>query len=146
MKFIKYLGLFLVIYVLSQFLLAMYRDSKLDLKKVKPSLASKYNQNQITRIESPSIIDLGNLKDDEIEGKFKIKNIGNYDLTELNISGDCSCTTLNFLTKDLKKGNTSTIFYKIDLSAEKGWFNKTITLEGSFYPYKRFVSLEGFKM
>jgi hypothetical protein len=146
MKIIKYLGVFLVIYIISQFFLAMYHDSKLDLKKVKPSLATKYNQKQITRIELPSVIELGTLKGNEIEGEFKVKNIGNYDLTELSISGDCSCTTIEFSSKDLAKGKSSIVYYKIDLSEENGWFNKTITLQGSFYPYKRFVSLEGYKM
>ena len=85
------------------------------------------------------------MKGNEIEGEFKVKNIGNYDLTELSISGYCSCTTIEFSSKDLAKGKSSIVYYKIDLSEENGWFNKTITLQGSF-PYKRFVSLEGYKM
>lgn len=146
MKFVKYAGLFLILFVASQFFLAKYYDSKLIPKTKGVNFSKKYNKSTISRIDVPLLIDLGNIKTESIEGEFEVKNIGNFDLSELQVSGDRSCTSIEFKNKDLQKGKSSIVFYEIDLSAEKGWFNKTITLEGSFYPFKRFVRIEGYKL
>ena len=146
MKLVKYIGLFLILFVASQFFLAKYYDSKLIPKTKGIEFSKKYNRSTISKIDVPLLIDLGNIEKKSIEGEFEVKNIGNFDLSELKVSGDCSCTSIEFKSKDLQKGKSSIVLYKIDLSTEKGWFNKTITLQGSFYPFKRFVRLEGYKL
>lgn len=75
-----------------------------------------------------------------------MKNIGEFDLNELEVSGDCSCTNIKFKTKNLQKEGISVVYYRIDLSKDKGWFNKTINLKGSFFPYNRSIRVEGYKL
>jgi hypothetical protein len=146
MRVVKYIALFLVLFVASQFLLAKYYDSKLLPNNALIDYSKKYNIRTISRIQVPLLIDLGKVGNETIEGEFEVKNIGNFDLTELQVSGDCTCTSIGFKIKDLHKGKTSIVEYKIDLSSEKGWFSKTIILKGSLYPFKRFARIEGYKL
>lgn len=144
MKIIKYLILFLICFVAVQFALRTYYDSRTNPNK--QTASSNTNQKNLTRISSPLLLDRGKIKSNIIEGVFNIKNIGEFKLTKLEVSGDCSCTDIKFSKKDLSKGGISTVYYKIDLSEDKGWFNKTIIIQGSFFPFKRLIRIEGYKL
>jgi len=142
MKTIKYALLFILCFGISQYVINLYYGSKTNDKKI----SINYNKNTLTRISSPLLIDRGKIKEDFIEGQIDIKNIGEFDLSELEVSGDCSCTDIKFATKNLGKEGISVIYYKINLSKDKGWFNKTVNIKGSFFPYNRSVRIEGYKL
>lgn len=145
MKIIKYLILFLICFAAGQFILLYYYDSKKDTNKKSTSTTNKTQEN-LTRISSPLLIDRGKIEKNIIEGEFNVTNIGEFKLSKLEVSGDCSCTDIKFNKKNLLIGGVSTIYYKIDLSEEKGWFNKTINIKGSFFPHNRLIRIEGFKL
>ena len=143
MKMIKYALLFILCFGIGQYLIRSYYNSNKDKKE---AISKKYNQNTLTRISSPLLIDRGKIKADYIEGFINVKNIGEFDLSELEVLGDCSCTSIKFSSKNLQREGVSVVYYKIDLSKDKGWFNKTINLKGSFFPYNRSIRIEGYKL
>ena len=145
MKIVKYVLLFVICFVASMYFLNAYKHDQ-KLAKVKSAINKEYNQKKLSRISSPLLIDKGKIKENFIDGHFEVKNIGEFSLSDLKVVGDCSCTTLVFKNKNLMQGGTSIVTYKIDLSEEKGWFSKAISLEGSFFPYKRLILIEGYKL
>lgn len=144
MRIIKYLLLFLICFVVSMYLLNTYKRNKKATNK--ELIKEKYDQKTLSRISVPLLIDRGKIKESFIEGTFYVKNVGDFDLSELKVSGDCSCTDIKFKDKKLKKGGISIVYYKIDLKDDKGWFNKVIKLEGSFFPPIIPVRIEGYKL
>lgn len=144
MKILKYLILFAICFLLGQYLLRLYYTSKKDTNK--PSNIKNIKKENLTRISSPLLIDKGKIESNIIEGEFDVENIGEFDLTRLEVSGDCSCTDIKFNKKDFLKRGISTVYYKIDLSKDNGWFSKTIKIEGSFFPRNRLIKVEGYKL
>lgn len=118
-------------------------DSPVDKKFAE---LKKYPKDSLTRIDVPLLLDLGEVKQDDIVSSFKIRNIGNYLLKQILIKGDCDCTSLRYENKDLLPNQELKVDFEIDIKNEKGWFTKTIFVYGTFYPYRRVIKVEGKKI
>lgn len=118
-------------------------DSPVDKKFAE---LKKYPKDSLTRIDVPLLLDLGEVKQDDIVSSFKIKNIGNYSLKKVFVKGDCDCTELKYEKKDLLPNQELKVDFVIDVQNEKGWFTKTIFVYGTFYPYRRVIKIEGKKI
>lgn len=75
--------------------------------------------------------DFGNIRQGTpVSHIFEFKNVGNRDITLVNVSASCGCTTPNWKGGIYKPQETSQITATYNAASE-GWFNKSVTVTTS---------------
>jgi hypothetical protein len=105
---------------------------------------SKTPDDQLTKIEFPTNINLDTIESDHKVVNFTIKNVGKKNLHSLFIKPPCSCIEMpKYDTVMLP--NTEQNF-AINMSFNQlGNFYVPITVYGNFYPFKKIIFVEGYR-
>ena len=105
---------------------------------------SKIPDDQLTKLEFPTNINLDTIESDHKVVNFTIKNVGKKNLHSLFIKPPCSCIEMpKYDTVMLP--NTEQNF-AINMSFNQlGNFYVPITVYGNFYPFKKIIFVEGYR-
>ncbi len=105
---------------------------------------SKTPDNQLTKIEFPTNINLDTIDSDHKIIKFAIQNVGNKNLHSLFIKPPCSCIEMPKYDTVMLPNTKQSI--EINMSFNQlGNFYVPITVYGNFYPFKKIIFVEGYR-
>lgn len=139
------------IYIILPFLLSCKQEKNIqaesfDLKKNDKiyERLSKLPDNQLTKIDMPTFIDLDTIEGDNKTINIDIKNVGKNKLNFLHIKPPCSCNTISKYDSIILPTNSQSI--SINMKFDKvGNFYQGITVYGSFFPYIKKIYVQGYR-
>ncbi|MGA0559851.1 DUF1573 domain-containing protein [Larkinella sp. VNQ87] len=74
---------------------------------------------------------------------FKVNNIGNEDLNILNVSGDCSCTNIEYPKEAIPAGISAEIKVTYNSDGDEGEVKKIIVVKSNTDPILHTLTLKG---
>lgn len=74
---------------------------------------------------------------------FRLKNIGDEDLNILNVSGDCSCTNIEYPKNAISAGKSAEIKVTYNSSSDEGEVKKIIVVKSNTDPILHTLTLKG---
>ena len=105
---------------------------------------SKLKDNQLTKINIPSIIELDTIENDMKKITIKISNVGKVNLNPLIVRFHCQCVSSPIYDSILKPNETRLINVDFPID-KKGNFSYPIWVYGNFYPYIKTIYVEGYR-